>query len=76
MAIRSWTDKELLQIYPVRTSRWFNSCALANYLTFTAPTIVKVLTASGEAGIAGAAKSWRGGARGGPPITIESLRRA
>jgi hypothetical protein len=49
MAIRSWTDKELLQIYPVRTSRWFNSCVLANYLTFTVPTIVKVLTASDEA---------------------------
>jgi hypothetical protein len=49
MAIRSRTDKELLQIYPVRTSRWFNSCALANYLTFTVPTIVKVLTASDEA---------------------------
>jgi len=49
MAIRSWTDKEWAANLSVRTSRWFNSCALANYLTFTVPTIVKVLTASDEA---------------------------
>lgn len=66
----------MLQIYAVRTLRLLNSCALTNYLTFTAPTIVMVLTASDEVGIAGAAKSRRGGARDGPLIIIESLRRA
>jgi hypothetical protein len=33
----------------VRTSRWFNTCALVNYLTLTVPTIAKVLTVSDEA---------------------------